>query len=130
MNDEMMNDSTSMDIPEDAAELDIQLKKTKLSETYAINGADDIDSVKSRLDEKYLDPSISVKKAVLTLKVNMEANPTEKSPAKITSFAETYKIDSHDDLEAFITVSKERLSDENLILKSASIAFKLDYETE
>ncbi len=108
--------------------LDIESKKTKVSETYAINDTKDLESVQSRLKEKFLNSDIVIKKASLTFKVNMQANPTEKSPAKVISFAETYKIEETHDLDAFIEAAKTKLSDGDLLLKSASVAFKMDIE--
>jgi hypothetical protein len=108
--------------------LDIEAKKTKVSETYAINDTKDLDSVQARLKEKFLDADVIIKKASLTFKVNMQANPTEKTPAKIVSFAETYKIEETRDLDAFIDAAKTKLADEDLLLKNASVAFKMDIE--
>jgi hypothetical protein len=108
--------------------LDIEAKKTKVSETYAINDTKDLDSVQARLKEKFLGADVIIKKASLTFKVNMQANPTEKTPAKIVSFAETYKIEETRDLDAFIDAAKTKLADEDLLLKNASVAFKMDIE--
>jgi len=106
--------------------VDISTKKTKFQESYAVAEQNDLDSVHLRIKDKYRNPH--VKKASLVFKVSTEANPTEKIPAKITARTETYLIENVNDVDAFMQEASKVFKDDDILLKTASIAFKMDID--